>query len=101
MTTSNNVITLADVLAKRDEILRVAAERGARRIRIFGSVARDDARATSDVDFLVEFEPGRDVADLSELTLDLEEILDRDVHVVDVASLDQYGEQINQSATPL
>jgi predicted nucleotidyltransferase len=101
MTTSNKVITLAEVRAKRDEILRAAAKRGARRVRIFGSVARDDARVHSDIDFLVDFEADRDVADLSELTIDLEEILDRDVHVVDVASLDQYGEQINQSATSL
>jgi predicted nucleotidyltransferase len=101
MTTSNKVITLAEVRAKREEILRTAAKRGARRVRIFGSVTRDDARVHSDIDFLVDFEADRDVADLSELTIDLEEILDRDVHVVDVASLNRMRDRVTKDATPL
>ena len=48
---------------KRDEILRIAARCGARNIRIFGSVARGDAGPKSDIDFLVEFEPGRSLID--------------------------------------
>jgi predicted nucleotidyltransferase len=44
---------------RREEILRVAAHRGARNVRVFGSVARGDNDEKSDVDFLVEMEPGR------------------------------------------
>jgi predicted nucleotidyltransferase len=40
---------------KRGEILRIAAKYGAHNIRIFGSVARGEARLNSDIDFLVEF----------------------------------------------
>ena len=41
---------------KRAEILRIAAEHGARDVRVFGSVARGEADPESDVDFLVELE---------------------------------------------
>src|ERR1035441_9323026 len=44
---------------RREEIMRVAAHRGARNVRVFGSVARGDNDEKSDVDFLVEMEPGR------------------------------------------
>lgn len=50
---------------ERDEILRTIARHkdairafGARRLGLFGSQARGDASADSDLDFLVEFEPG-------------------------------------------
>lgn len=46
-------LTKRDILARRHEIVRVARENGAADIRLFGSVARDEADATSDVDFLV------------------------------------------------
>ena len=54
----------ASVFEKRKEILKIAAKHGARNIRIFGSVARGEARADSDVDFLVDMEPGRTLFDM-------------------------------------
>jgi predicted nucleotidyltransferase len=63
----------------RKEILRVAAASGARNLRVFGSVARGDAKPGSDVDLLVEFEAGRSLWDLVGLQQDLEELLG--VHV--------------------
>jgi predicted nucleotidyltransferase len=50
----------------------------------FGSVARGEARADSDVDFLVEMDTNRSVLDLSELILDLEDGLGREVDVVQI-----------------
>jgi predicted nucleotidyltransferase len=47
-------ITLARLWARRDEILRIVAAHDARSVRVFGSVARGDARAGSDVDLLVD-----------------------------------------------
>ena len=44
---------------RREDILRIAAQHGARNVRVFGSVARGDARPDSDVDLLVELEAGR------------------------------------------
>ena len=54
----------AAVLAKKKDILIIAAKHGARNIRIFGSVARGEARSDSDVDFLVDMEPGRTLFDM-------------------------------------
>lgn len=67
---------------RRDDILRAAERRGARNVRIFGSVARGDNDAASDVDFLVEMEAGRTLFDLSGLLLDLESLLHVPVDVV-------------------
>jgi len=44
---------------RRENILRLCAKHGARSVRVFGSVARGQADQRSDVDFLVELEPGR------------------------------------------
>jgi len=68
--------------AKREEIIRIAARHGAHNVRVFGSVARGEARENSDVDFLVEMEKGRSLFDLGGLLMDLQEVLDRRVDVV-------------------
>ena len=67
---------------KREEILRIAARHGAHNVRVFGSVARGDADDKSDVDFLVEMEPGRSLFDLGGLLTDLEGLLGRHVDVI-------------------
>jgi uncharacterized protein len=53
----------------------------------FGSFARGEATAGSDIDFLVEFEKGRTLVDLSGLRLDLRDVLGRDVDVATPGSL--------------
>jgi uncharacterized protein len=63
-------------------ILRLAAQHGARDIRAFGSVARGDAGPESDLDLLVDFEPGRSLLDQVALTQDLEELLGVHVDIV-------------------
>jgi predicted nucleotidyltransferase len=76
-------MTLEQLLKdKRDAILRIAAKRGAYNVRVFGSVARGEAGEGSDIDLLVEFEPGRSLLDHAALVLDLEEILGRKVDIV-------------------
>ena len=72
---------------KREEILRIAAKYGARNVRLFGSAARGEASDGSDVDFLVEMEPGRSLIDLAGLRLDLMELLCREVDVVTESGL--------------
>ncbi|MBI5636736.1 MAG: nucleotidyltransferase family protein [Nitrospinae bacterium] len=67
---------------KRREILRIAREYGASRIRIFGSVARGEDRPDSDVDFLVEMEDGRSLLDIGGMQMDLQDLLGRKVDVV-------------------
>ena len=67
---------------KRHDILQIATEHGARNVRIFGSVARGDARAESDVDILVKMDQGRSLLDLSALVMDLRDLLGRKIDVV-------------------
>ena len=76
--------------AKRQLILNIAARHGAKRIRVFGSVARGEARPDSDVDFLVDLEPGRSLFDLGGLLMDLQELLGRKVDVVTMDGLHWY-----------
>ena len=68
--------------SKRDEILIIAGRHGANNIRVFGSVARGDDGPGSDIDLLVDFEPGRSLLDQAALLLELEELLGREVDVL-------------------
>ena len=68
--------------SKRDEILRLAARHGASNVRVFGSVARGDADADSDVDLLVDVEKGRSLIDLGALLEDLRGLLGCEVDIV-------------------
>lgn len=52
---------LEDLHHHKAAINTLARQYGARRIRIFGSVARGQERSGSDVDFLVDFPPGYDL----------------------------------------
>jgi predicted nucleotidyltransferase len=67
---------------KREAILRICTEHGARNVRVFGSVACGEAKESSDIDLLVEFEPGRSLLDHAALVLDIEELLGRKVDIV-------------------
>ena len=63
------------IQAKRDEILALAARHGARNVRVFGSVARGDSGPESNIDLLVDLEPGRTLLDLGGLLMDLRDLL--------------------------
>ena len=87
---------------KRDEILRIAAKHGVQRIRVFGSMARGDARPDSDVDFLIEVGPQHSAFFPGGLVVDLEALLGRRVDVVEPDGL--YGpfkEAVFREAVPL
>jgi uncharacterized protein len=61
--------------SKREKILTIASSHGASNIRVFGSVARGEASASSDIDLLVELEPGRSLMDLGGFLMDVQEEL--------------------------
>ena len=87
---------------KREEILRIAARRGAYNVRIFGSVARGEARPESDVDFLVDLEPSRSLLDLGGLLMDLQDLLECEVDVLTEAGLrDRIRQRVLSEARPL
>jgi uncharacterized protein len=80
-------IRMLDLSMRRDELIAIAARRGAFNVAVFGSVARGDADEASDVDILVDLEPGRSLLDLGGLLMDLRDALGRDVDVVTRAGL--------------
>jgi uncharacterized protein len=67
---------------KREAILCTCAKHGARNVRVFGSVARGEADEQSDIDLLVDMEPGRSLLDLGGLLMDLQALLGQKVDVV-------------------
>jgi predicted nucleotidyltransferase len=67
---------------RRDEIVEAAARHGVRNVRVFGSVARGEETAESDVDLLVDLDPGVGLFAIGALEVDLEERLGRKVDVV-------------------
>lgn len=88
--------------SQRQDILEIAARYGARNVRIFGSVARGDAGPDSDLDILVDMEPGRSMFDLGGLLYDLQAFLGVDVDVVTEKGLrPRIRERVLREAVPL
>lgn len=75
---------------KRAQIIETAAVHGARNIRIFGSRARGEAGADSDLDLLITLDPGRSLLDIIAIKQDLEDLLGCSVDVVTEAALSPY-----------
>ncbi len=76
---------------RRRRVLDAARERGVRKVRVFGSLARGEDAPASDVDLLVDLEPGRTLLDLAAFRREAEEILGMPV---DVATPDMLKERI-------
>lgn len=88
--------------SKRARILRIAARHGARKVRVFGSVARGEARRGSDIDFLVEMDEDRSLLDHAALIIDLERLLKRPVDVASERGLRPLvRKQVLKDAIPL
>lgn len=92
---------LSAVAQQRDEIHVIADRHRARSISVFGSVARGEDRPDSDVDFLVEFEPGASLLDLMRIQDELEALLGCPVDVLSVGGLKDRDEQIRREAIPV
>jgi uncharacterized protein len=87
---------------KRQEILAIAARHGAYNVRIFGSVARGEADAQSDVDILVESGPETSSWFPAGLIIDLKELLGCEVDVVTEAGLrPRIKDRVLKEAIPL
>ncbi len=86
---------LAALRRRRSALLSAASESGVTNLRVFGSVARRDATEESDVDLLVDLEPGRTLVDLATFRADASALLGKRV---DVATLDLLKEPIRKEA---
>jgi hypothetical protein len=86
----------------REDILRLAERHGARNVRVFGSLARGEATAASDLDLLVEMEPGRSYFDLVALWQELEDALGVRVDVITDGGVSPFmKDRIYNEAVPL
>jgi predicted nucleotidyltransferase len=86
----------------REEILAIATRHGAGNVRVFGSVARGEAKPGSDVDLLVDMENGRSLLDLAGLLRETEEFFQRRVDVVTERSLSRYiREEVLRGVVPV
>ena len=83
------------------QIRALVRQHNGRSIQLFGSVARGDAGAGSDIDFLVHFEPGSSLFDLLHLQDDLEALLGRRVDVVSSGGLKERDAHIRREAIAL
>ena len=93
---------LDELHAKKDKILSLCGQYGARRIRVFGSVSRGEERLDSDIDFLVDLEYGRSLLDLGGLLFTLERLLGCKVDIVTEKGLHWYlRDKIIKEAKPL
>ena len=86
----------------REAILRLAAQHGARNVRVFGSASRGETGPESDLDFLVDLDPERSLLDLGSLFMELQDLLGRKVDLVTEKALHWYiRDRVLSEATPL
>ncbi len=81
------MVSLNNILNRREAILRIASEHGARNVRIFGSVARGEQTEASDLDLLICLDADRSLLDHVALVQDLEDALNCSVDVVNERTL--------------
>lgn len=79
-----------EIKSKREDILRIAAKYGVQDIRVFGSVARGQSSADSDLDVLVKLKPGYSLLDIIAIKQDMEDLLGCEVDVVTEAAISPY-----------
>ena len=94
---------LDELRARKDAIAAVGSRFGARRIRVFGSVARGEEGPDSDIDFLVDFPRGYDLfSQRLPLTERLAEMLQRRVELVPEHELNRHiRDQVLREAVDL
>lgn len=84
-------LTKAEVVRRLQGAQEQIRALGARRIALFGSFVRSEARPDSDVDLLVEFEPGRKTFDaFMALSFLLDDLLQRRVELVTTEALSPF-----------
>jgi len=93
--------TLTGLRARRDEILEIAKRRHLEDVRVFGSVARDDADELSDIDLLVHPRPGASLFDLAGFMSEVEELLGVRIDVVSDGGRGPVMPHILRDAVPL
>ena len=71
----------------RDRLLPVLTRHRCRRAGLFGSAARGETHADSDIDILVELPEGLSLIDVCRISREMEEVLGRKVDLVEYADI--------------
>jgi len=85
-----------------DAIKKIAQRYNAVNIRVFGSMARGDAKCDSDVDLLVDLDVNTSLLDRIALTQEIEDLLGRKIDLVTPDKLHRViKERVMKEAIPL
>lgn len=98
-----NGLSLADLTGPLRPLILASAERyGLHNVRVFGSTARRVETPQSDVDFVVDVEPGRSVLALGGFLSDMQELLETRVDVVEGRALrTEMRDRVLREAVPV
>jgi predicted nucleotidyltransferase len=80
-------LSLDDVRRHREQIVAIGQRFGVRNIRVFGSVARGEADGDSDLDLLIDVDPGHGYFDMAGFALAVEDLLGVFTQVATVSGL--------------
>jgi hypothetical protein len=95
------VITQDDIRRQRDAILAIGRRHGAHDVRVFGSVARNEAAERSDLDLIVRFDSARTLLDHAGLIANLADLLGIKVDVVDADGMrPRFRAVVEREASP-
>lgn len=76
-----------DICGLRDIVVPVLKKHGVRKAGVFGSFARGEATKKSDIDILVDLRKDTSLLEMSSLKIDLEDILRRNVDLVEYSAI--------------
>ena len=95
-------MTLSEIRAQREVIIGIASRHGARNVRLFGSTARGTSGSDSDIDLLVDLEPGRTLLDLGGLLVEMQNVIGTRIDVAMARMLrPEIRSQVLSEAIPL
>ena len=73
-----------------DKIVEISRQHGARFLGVFGSVAKGNATADSDVDLVISFSDQKSLLDLVRIEREISESIGRDVDLLTEESISPY-----------
>jgi predicted nucleotidyltransferase len=74
----------------KEQINKIALKYGIRSVRVFGSFARGEETADSDIDLLVELEPRCSLLDIISMKYEIEDLTGRNVDVISENGISPY-----------
>ena len=94
---------LDKVREQRENVRRLARRHRGRCVYVFGSCARQEETPKSDVDLLIDFEPGATLFGLADLQDELQTLLGRSVDIISMQALkeDSFGHRVRQEMIPV